>query len=93
MIAVDVPESEEAAEGASINNDDATLDEEDGSGLLGAGVTEEVGDMQKYLKSSSLSSYLLKPSHLLTQVFGNNMTAQEKLFKHICNFGARAEWW
>ena len=44
------------------------------------------------MKSSSISSYILKPSHLLTNGFGNNITAQEKLFKHMCNFGARAEW-
>ena len=34
--------------------------------------------------SSSLLSYMLKPSQLLTQGFGKNMTAQEKLFKHMC---------
>ena len=66
LIAVGVPDSEEAAEDAAIYHDDADLDEEGGSGLVGAGVTEEVGDMQKNLKSSSLSSYVLKPSHLLT---------------------------
>ena len=48
--------------------------------------------MQKALKSSSLSSYILKPSSLLTQGFEKNKTAQEKLFKHMCNFGSRAEW-
>ena len=62
LIAVDVLDSEEAAEDASIDHDDAALDEEYGSGLLGAGVTEEVQDMQKALKSSSLSSYMLRPS-------------------------------
>ena len=92
MIAVDVLEYEDADEGASIVHYDAALDEEDGSGLVGAGVTEEVQDMQKDLKSSSLSSYMLKPSKLLTQGFENNRTAQEKLFKHMCNFGSRAEW-
>ena len=39
LIAVDVPDSEEAAEDASIVHDDAALDEDDGSGLVGAGVT------------------------------------------------------
>ena len=48
--------------------------------------------MQTDLNSSSLSSYMLKPSKLLTQGFENNRTAQEKLFKHMCNFGSRAEW-
>ena len=92
MIDVDVLDSEEADEYASIVNYDPALDEEYGSGLVEAGVTEEVVDMQKDLKSSSLSSYMLKPSNLLTQLFGENMTAQEKIFKHMCNFGAWAEW-
>ena len=48
--------------------------------------------MQKALKSSYISSYMLKHSQLLTQGFGKNRTAQEKLFKHMCNFGVRAEW-
>ena len=39
LISVDVLESEEAAEDASIDHDDASLYEEDGSGLVGAGVT------------------------------------------------------
>ena len=34
---------------------------------------------------------MLKPSNLLTHGFGNNSTEQEKLFKHMCNFGARTE--
>ena len=68
------------------------MDEEDGSGLVGADVTEEVGDMQKYLKPSSLLAYMLKPYQLLTQGFGKNRMAQEKLFKYMCNFGSQAEW-
>ena len=44
------------------------------------------------MKFSSLSSYMLKPSKLLTQGFEKNRTAQEKLFKHMCNFEPRAEW-
>ena len=94
MIAVDVDviESGEAAEYASIVHDDADLDEEDGGGLVRAGVTEEVQDIQKALNYSSILSYMLKPSHLLTQGFGSNMKAQDKLFKHMCNFEAWAEW-
>ena len=88
LIAVDVLDYEEAAEGASIDHDGAASDEEDESGLVGAGVTEEVEDIQKAFKSTSLSSYMLKPSHLLSQGFKKNRTAHEKLFKHICNFGA-----
>ena len=74
MIDVGVLDSEEAAEDASIVHYDDALDEEDGSGLVGAGVTEEVVYIQKALKYSSILSYMLKPSYLLTQGFGNNRT-------------------
>ena len=40
MIDMDVLDSEEAAEDASVVHDNATFDEEDVSGLVGAGVTE-----------------------------------------------------
>ena len=62
MIDMYVIDSEKAAEDASIDQDDANFYEEDGSGLVGAGLTEYVQDMQKALKSSSLLSYILKPS-------------------------------
>ena len=42
MIAVYVLDYKEAAEDDSIVHDDAAFDEECGSGLVGAGVTEEV---------------------------------------------------
>ena len=74
---------EEEDKDYSIDNDAAASYEEYGSGLVGAGVTEEVEDMQKYMKCSSILSYMLKPFHLLTQVFENNRTAQKKLFKHM----------
>ena len=48
--------------------------------------------MQKTVKSSSLLSYILKPSNLLTQGFENNMTSQKNLFKHMCNSGSQEEW-
>ena len=66
LIAVDVIDFGGTAEDASIDHDDSALDEEGGIGLVGAGVTEEVGDMQKDFKSSYISSYLLKPYHLIT---------------------------
>ena len=90
LIAVDVPDSEEAAEDSSIVHDGVAFDEEDGSGLVGAVVTEEVQDMHKALNYSSLLSYILKPSILLPQDFEKNRTAQEKQFKHMCNFGSKA---
>ena len=40
LIYVDVLDSEEAAEDYSIDYDSAALDEEDGIGLVGEGVTE-----------------------------------------------------
>ena len=61
-----VLESDEAAEDVSIYHYSAALDEDGGGGLVWAVVTEEVEDMQKYFKSSSLSLFMLKPSHLLT---------------------------
>ena len=48
--------------------------------------------MQRVVKYSSILSYMLKPSHLLTKSFDLNRTAQEKIFKHMCNFGAREKW-
>ena len=44
------------------------------------------------MKSSSLLSFMLKYSYLLTQGFNKNKKSQEKLFNHMCNFGARLEW-
>ena len=54
LINVDIIDSDQASEDYAIDHDDADLYEEDASGLLGAVVTEEVGDMQKDLKSSSM---------------------------------------
>ena len=48
--------------------------------------------MQRVVKSSSLSSYIMKPPSLLTQVFNKNKKAQENLLNNMCNFGSRAEW-
>ena len=92
LIAVDVLDSGESAENASIDHYSVTLEEDSGSGMLGSGVTEEVEYIQKAVKYSSIFSYMLEPSHLLTQSFENNRKEQEKLSKHICNFGARVEW-
>ena len=89
---MDVIDSEEEDEDDSINHDGDALDEEGGSGLVGAGVKEEVEDLQKALKYYSLLSYMLKPSHLLTQGFEKNRTAKENLFKHVCKFRAWEKW-
>ena len=47
--------------------------------------------MQRVVKYSSLSYFIVKPPYLITQGFKNNKRAHEKLFNHMCNFGARAE--
>ena len=80
LIYVIVLDYEEAAEDAAIYHDDTAFYEEDGIGLVWEGVTEKVGDMHTVLKSSSHSSYVLEPSHLLTKGFGGNRKSQEKLF-------------
>ena len=54
LISVNVLYSEDAAKDDFIDHYDIYFDEDNGSGLVGAGVIEEVGDMQKDLKSSSL---------------------------------------
>ena len=43
LISVCILDSEEAAEDATINHDDAAFDEEYGSGLVGTGVTKRGG--------------------------------------------------
>ena len=58
MISIYALDSEEADQYASIGHDTASLYEEDGSGLVGAGVTEELRYMQKALKYSYFSSYV-----------------------------------
>ena len=81
MIAVDVIDSEEADKDNFIDHNGTAFDEDYGSGLVGAGITEEVKDMQNSVKYSSLFSYMLKLSCLLTQGFEKNNTSQQKLFK------------
>ena len=61
LIAVDVIDSDEAPADSSFVHDGAALYEEDVSGLLGAGVTEEVGDMQNYFKSLLVPTYCRVP--------------------------------
>ena len=68
LISTDIPDSKEASEDGSIDTDGAYLDEEDESGLVESGnitcviqsVTEEVKEVQRFVKSSSLSSFMLK---------------------------------
>ena len=75
LIATDVLDSDDAAENGSIDNDGDALDEEDESGLGEAYVrtcvtqsgTEEVEEVQRVVKYSSLLYYLLKTPSLPTQ--------------------------
>ena len=53
---------------------------------------EEVEEVHKAVKCYYLLSYMLKPPSLLTQGFKKNKNSQEKIFKHMRGFGARAEW-
>ena len=100
LITADVFESEEAAEYGSIDNDGAASDEEEesGSGEVGVrtGVTqsgiEEAGEVQRVVEYYSLLSYMLKPPSLITRGFNKNKKANEKLFNHMCNFGAQEYW-
>ena len=92
LVATDFIDSKEASEDGSIDNDGATSDEEDESGSGEAGVitcvtqsgTEEVEEVQRVVKSYSISSYMFKPTSLLTQGFNKNKKAQQKLFNHMC---------
>ena len=54
LISLGFLDSEDAADYSSIDNYGDALNEEDGSGFVGAGVTEEVEYMQMSLKPSSL---------------------------------------
>ena len=100
LIARDILESEDVDEDGSIDNYGATLDEEYESGLVEAGVrtnvtqsgTEEVEGVQRVVKYSSLSSYILKLPYFLTQGVNKNNKSRENLFNHMCNFWSRAEW-
>ena len=86
LISVDVLDCEEADEDGSIDNYGSGLDEEDESGSgevdVRTGVTqsktEEVEEVQRYMKYSYISSYILKPPSLLTQVFNKNNKSQKK---------------
>ena len=99
FIATDVIDSEEADKDVFIDNGGTALDEEYESGSVEVGLrtgvtqsgTEDVEDVQRVVKYYFLSSYMWKPPSLLTQVFNKNKTAQENIFKHICNFRARSE--
>ena len=97
LIDTDILDPDEASEDGSIYNDGDALYKEDGSGSGEGGmitgvtqsVTEEAEEVQRFVKYSSLLSYILKPTSLLTQVFNNNKKSQGKLFKRMFNFGAR----
>ena len=41
---------------------------------------------------SYVHSSMLKPASLIKHVYKEKNKAQEKLFKHVCNYGAWSEW-
>ena len=49
-------------------------------------------EVKRVMKYSSLSSYMLKPTSLIIQLFKENKKEQENISKHMCNFGAWGEW-
>ena len=51
--------------------------------------TKEVEEVQQAVKYYYLLSFILKPPSLITQGVKENKKAHEKLFKCMCNFGAR----
>ena len=54
-------------------------------------VTEELEEVHKVVKKNSLSSYMLKPTSLIIQVFKENNKAHENLFKHMNKFWGHSE--
>ena len=77
FISTEIIDPEKAAEGSSIDNDGASLDEEDENGLQEAGVrtgvpelgTKEVEEVHQIVKYFSLLSYMMKSPSLPTQGF------------------------
>ena len=94
-IDMDVIDTEEAADYGVVDDNGADLGKYDDSGSREVGVrtdlteseTEEVEESQKYVKSSYLSLYMLKPLSFLIRVFKYNNKSHEKLFNHMCDFG------
>ena len=88
---MDVPDSEEAAEDGYIDNDGAAYDEDGDIGLGEVGVrtgvtksgTEELEEVQRVVKYSSLSSFMLKPPYLLTQGL-TRIRRHRKIYSTIC---------
>ena len=97
FIVTDILDSEESYGYGSTDDDSSALHEEYDSGsgefCMSTCVTEVVTkyleEMHQSVKSSPLSSYILKPPSLLTQVFKENNKSQEKVFKHRYNFEAQ----
>ena len=85
LIATYVLDFEELDEDSSIHNYGTSSNEEykSGSGEVDVRTcvtqsgTEEVEDVQRVVKYSSLFSYMLKPTYLLTKGFNKNKKSQE----------------
>ena len=53
---------------------------------------DAVGNVNKGLLQSGLQYFCLIPVNLMVQDLRTNQKAQEKLFRHMCNVGAREKW-
>ena len=95
LIATEVLDPEQADQDISIIHYGDLLDEDDDSGLGQAGVrtyvaelvTKEVVEAHQAVKYSSLLSFMLKYTSLLTYGFVMNKNTHGKLFKQMCNLG------
>ena len=83
---------EENAEGTGEGNNVDADSEDEGRETGDVQEPDAVQDARGQLSLYSLSSYSLKPPPLLPPDFRTNPQAQKNLVKHMCNFGARAEW-
>ena len=95
---MDIVEPEEASQYGVVGDDGANLDKEDqvGSGDMGAIRDVDAAkiyteESQKAVKDTYLLYYMTKPPSFITQGFKENKKAQNRLFKHMCNFAAWEE--
>ena len=92
LSATDVFDSEESDEDGYIDADGDASDEEDrsDSGEVGMStgatevVTKDVEEVHHSVKSSSFSSYMLKPPYLLTKIFIKDKKSHRGSSSSIC---------
>ena len=97
---MEILDFEEADEVGYIDYYGDALDEDDYIVSVDAGVStgvtevvpKQVEGVQQAVNYSSLLSHMFKYPSLITQGFKQNIKAQEKLFKHMFNFGVHIDW-